>query len=138
MKKIFKSKIPPWLAGVTTCADKLLLFFLVILSASGVFFIRSLFPSGTLVKIYADDKIAYVLPLGEDQVVSVGGALGRSLVEIKDKKVRMKDSPCPRKICVHQGWTDRGVITCLPNQVMIAVQEDGQDIHNEGYDAVTK
>lgn len=99
---------------------------------------RSLFPSGSLVKIYTDDKTSYILPLDKDRVVSVEGPLGVSVVEIKKGKVHMKESPCPRKICVHQGWTDRGAITCLPNSVMIAVYEDGHEVHGTEYDAVTK
>lgn len=126
------------MVDITTFADRLLFFLLAMLSVSGVLFVRSLFTSGSLVKIYADDKTAYVLPLDTDQVVSVEGPLGSSVVEIKNGKVHMKDSPCPRKICVHQGWTDRGAITCLPNSIMITVHEDEHNVYDTEYDAVTK
>jgi hypothetical protein len=138
LKRIFNKETLSGLADVTTFADRLLFFLLVCLSVSGLFFIRSFFPSGSLVKIYADDKTAYVLPLGEDQVVTVEGPLGSSVVEVKDGKVHMKDSPCPRKICVNQGWTDRGAITCLPNNVMIIVHGDEHGLHDTEYDAVTR
>lgn len=138
MKRNFKKETVSGLAGITTVADRLLLVFLIALSVSGLFFIRSLFPSGTLVRVYADDKTAYVLPLDEDHVVSVRGPLGDSVVEIKNGKVHMQDSPCPREICIRQGWTDRGAITCLPNKVMVTVQEDGHDPREGEYDAVTK
>jgi hypothetical protein len=50
----------------------------------------------------------------------------------------MKDSPCPDKLCVQQGWTDRGAIICLPNKVVISLGEGDQNIPEPGYDAVTR
>jgi hypothetical protein len=56
------------------------------------------------------------------RTVSVTGPLGDSIIEIKGGRVHMKDSPCPDKLCVQQGWTDRGAIICLPNKVVISLK----------------
>jgi hypothetical protein len=122
----------------TTLADKALFIFLIVISVSGLFFVQELFPSGSRVKIILDGKTAYSFSLDEDRSVKVRGPLGDSFIEVKDGKVRMKDSPCPRKLCVNQGWIDRGAIACLPNKVIISV--DGhEELSEQGeIDAVTR
>ena len=76
-----------------------------------------------------------MLSLDEEKTVSVKGTLGDSVVEIKNGKVHMKESPCPNKLCIHQGWLDSGAIICLPNKVVITV---GTDEGGKAYDAVTR
>jgi hypothetical protein len=53
-------------------------------------------------------------------------------------KIGLDNSPCPDKLCVKQGWTDRGAIICLPNKVIISVGEGDENILDTGYDAVTR
>ncbi len=118
---------------MTTFCDRLLLIFLVILCASGFFLVRDLFPSGTHVRVSLDNRYVYNLSLSEDRVAVVKGPLGDSLIEIKDHKVHMKDSPCKKKICMRQGWKDRGAIVCLPNRVVISVGGEQSE-----YDAISK
>jgi len=121
---------------MATFMDKLLFVFLVIFAIASFFFARELFPSGALVKISLDNKTVYTLPLNEDRSVAVRGTLGENLIEIKNGKARMKDAPCPNKLCIHQGWIERGAIVCLPNKVVVTV--GGKEKHLEEYDAVTK
>jgi hypothetical protein len=61
--------------------------------------------------------------LAEDQRLSVNGPLGRTEIEIKGKRVRVVDSPCRRKICVHTGWIHKSyqTIICAPNRVVIVL-----------------
>ena len=123
---------------MATFTDKLIFILLIIFTIAGFLFVRELFPSGTLAKISLDNKDIYILPLDEDRAVTVTGPLGISVVEIKNGKAHIKESPCPRKLCVHQGWKDKGSIICLPNKVIVTIGSNEQHPEDSKYDAVTK
>lgn len=121
--------------GATT-ADKILLIALIIISVSGFIFIKKAFPEGTDVKIEVNGKPAYLLPLNVDKTVSVKGINGDTIVEIKDRKVRINESPCPNKICMHDGWIQQGALICLPNRVIVTVTGN-KDRDNRKIDAIS-
>ena len=99
----------------------MLFSFLVLLSFSGIFFAKEIFHESRSVHIEVDGRPVYILPLDKNRVVSVQGPQGNTLVEIKDHKVRVVESPCPNKLCVKQGWISSGAIVCLPNRVVVTV-----------------
>lgn len=109
---------------------------LIILSLSGIFFIKEILPESQTVLIDADGKPAYVLPFNEDKTVSVEGSEGKTIVEIRGKKVRIMDSPCRNKICIRQGWVETGGVVCLPNRVVVTIR--GHEDNDRGFDAVTR
>ncbi len=127
----------------TTAADKLLLIALVIISASGFIFIKKAFPQGTDVLIEVNGKQEYKLPLNSDTTVSVKGPAGETVVQIKDKRVCIRESSCPNRICIHSGWIDRGAIICLPNKVVVSIGSTAgtdpqrEDKQNKTIDAIT-
>ncbi len=53
--------------------------------------------------------------------IAVPGPLGDTIVEIQDGQVRVLDSPCRDKVCMHVGWVSRAGswIACLPNRVFV-------------------
>lgn len=124
-------------------ADKFLLIALIIISACGFIFIKKVFPKGTDVSIEVNGKPVYKLPLNTNATVTVRGVIGETVVEIKDKKVRIKESPCPNKICMHNGWIDRGAVVCLPNRVIVfignfaGIESGQQHKQNKTVDAIT-
>lgn len=71
----------------------------------------------------------WIYPLSPDREVKVPGPLGDTLVEIRDKKVRIKDSPCPNKTCVAAGAISESGqwLACLPNQVLVRVEGGADD-----------
>jgi len=119
-----------------TLADRLLLAALVIISVSGLIFIKEAFPQGTDVRIEVNGKLAYKLPLNNNAIIAVKGIDGDTVVEIKNRKVRITESPCPNKICIHNGWIDRGAIACLPNRVTVFV-DSSEGKENKAIDAIT-
>jgi hypothetical protein len=125
-------RIPP----DTTAADRLLFFVLCTLSITGIFFTGKLLPESQTVIIDADGKPVYILPLDEDKTVSVEGPEGKTIVEIQRNRVRISDSPCPNKLCIKQGWIDRGAVVCLPNKVIVTIR--GNLGNDRGIDAVTR
>ena len=70
------------------------------------------------------------LPLADDRRFSVEGLLGKTEIEIKDRRVRVTDSPCGRKTCVHTGWIYKSyqTIICMPNRVAIRLVGDGDKL----------
>jgi hypothetical protein len=105
----------------TTSADRVLLLLLLLLSLSGILFVKEVLPGGRSVHIDVNGRPAYILPLDKDRTVAVEGPLGRTFIEIKDRRVRVTDSPCRNKLCIQEGWVGSGTIICLPNRVVITV-----------------
>ncbi len=82
---------------------------------------KEVLPGGRTVYIEVNDRPAYVLSLDKDRTVTVEGPLGGTSIEIKDRRVRVTDSPCHNKLCIQRGWVRSGTIICLPNRVVITV-----------------
>ncbi|MBF0566279.1 MAG: NusG domain II-containing protein [Nitrospirae bacterium] len=80
-------------------------------------FIGRLVPKGSEVTIEVNNELLYKFPIDKDRSVKIS----HMEIEIKDGKVRVADADCPNKLCVKQGWIDRGAIICLPNRVVISV-----------------
>ena len=108
---------------------------MIILSLSGIMFIRVFLPIGQNVRIEVDGRPAFVLPLDDERTVSVQGPAGITVVEIKDHLVRVIDSPCHNKLCVKQGWIRRGAIVCVPNKVVVKI--GAEDRKENIIDAIT-
>jgi hypothetical protein len=120
----------------TTIADKILLSVLILLSFSGIIFIKEVLPKGRTVQIEANGSLVYVLPIDKDRTVSVEGSEGRTVVEIKNHRLRVTESPCHNKLCIKQGWIESGAIVCLPNKVVVTIG-DHEDEINKIVDAIT-
>lgn len=117
----------------TTLYDWLLLIILLSAVITAFFSVRTLFPAGETVTVEVNGKVTHRLSLLEDKIIEVSGPLGVTRIEVKKGRVRILESPCPDKICMLQGWTERGSIICLPNRVVITVGDDLKD----GIDAIT-
>jgi len=109
---------------------------LIVLSLSGILFIREILPESQTVLIDVDGRPAYILPLSEDKTLSVEGSAGKTIVEIRRKKVRIVDSPCRNKLCIRQGWVETGGVVCLPNKVVVTIR--GHEDKEKGVDAITR
>lgn len=55
-------------------------------------------------------------------------------IEIKNGKIRVAKSNCPKKICIHRGWIRKQgeAICCVPNKLLIKIQSLGNI-----YDGIT-
>lgn len=78
---------------------------------------------GTEVSIWVAGEERHRLPLNEDRLLDVTGAIGISTVEVRDGRVRVLKSPGPYQVCMRAGWLrDSGEsAVCLPNQVVVQV-----------------
>ena len=93
-------------------------------SLSGMFLIHQVVSQGQTVRIELDGKPVYILPIDRNNAVSVEGPLGKTQIEIKDHNVRITESPCNNKLCIHQGWTQQGTIICLPNRIIVTIEDE--------------
>ena len=91
-------------------------------------FVIQLSGAASEVSIKADDQL-YVYRLDKNQEIAVQGPLGTTEIEIKENAVRIVDSPCRDKICVHSGWLRNGGqwAACLPNKVFVNIKTGTAD-----------
>jgi hypothetical protein len=108
----------------TTIADRVLFIVLIACSIAGMVIVQEAIPRGAYVNIEIDGSRAYTFPLDSDRIVPVPTPDGNMIIEIKDEKVRVSESDCPKKFCVSQGWIAKGAIICLPNKTVILVERD--------------
>jgi hypothetical protein len=120
----------------TTVADKILLSVLLLLSFSGIIFVKEVLSKGRTVLIEVDSRPVYVLPVDKDKTVSVEGPMGKTVVEIRNHRVRVTESPCHNKLCIKQGWIESGSIICLPNRVVVTIGSH-EDESDKIVDAIT-
>ena len=120
----------------TTVGDKLLFLLLVAASVAGIFISREALPQGSGVIVEVNGRPQYTFPLDKDKTLAVPGPYGDTLVEIKNRKVRVREAHCPNRLCEKQGWVSKGVIVCLPNHIVINVGGKA-DMAPEDVDAVT-
>lgn len=107
--------------STTTIADRILFLFLISISIAGLVYTREALSQGSDVVVELDGRPLYTLSLNVDEEISIEGAHGLTVLEIKNKQVRMKEADCPNHICVKQGWLSKGTIVCLPNRLVIIV-----------------
>ena len=81
------------------------------------------------VVVQVDREEVIRVSLNDDQRFSVDGRLGKTEIEIKDRRVRVIESPCKRKICLHTGWIHKPyqTIICAPNRVVIRLFGSDKD-----------
>ena len=91
-----------------------------------MFLIHQVVAQGQTVRVEIDGKPVYILPIDGNNAVSVEGTMGKTEIEIKDHKVRITASPCNNKLCVRQGWTQQGTIICLPNRILVTIEDESQ------------
>ena len=82
-------------------------------------------PKASGVSVYQEGKLFKHIKLDKDQELILLN--GRMSMEIKQGRIRVKESDCPRKICVNTGWikTPGQVIACVPNKVLVEIKSAG-------------
>ena len=62
-------------------------------------------------------------PLNVDKEIIIKGYTGNLVVQIENKKVRIKESNCQNQICVKTGWISKtgDIIVCAPNRVTVII-----------------
>ena len=88
-----------------------------------------------VVKIESGGKV-WIYPLNEDRKIRINGPLGFTIIQIKDNKAYIADSPCPDKLCILAGKLDKSGqwAACLPNRVFLAIEgNEDEEIDDLNY-----
>lgn len=90
---------------------------------------------GSTAKVYFEDKLILTIDLSIDKEYEVDGYLGKVVIEVKDKKIRVKEETSPKHLCSKEGYTDSNLkpIICLPNKIVIKVTNESDDIDGVVY-----
>jgi hypothetical protein len=89
-------------------------------------------PQNPVLEVEVLGKVKQTLDLTkqEGEKIVVMGRQGYSIIEVGKNKVRMVDSACEDKICVHTGWISKPgqQIVCIPNQVVLRFRNVRSDL----------
>ena len=105
----------------TTIADRILFLLLIVASIAGLVYTREAFSLGSDVIVEVNGRPVYTLSLAVDRELAIDGTSGRTILEIKNSRVRMKEADCSNQTCIKQGWISKGTIVCLPNHIVVIV-----------------
>ena len=82
--------------------------------------------------VYHEGGFLRSLTLNKDQNIDLLD--GKIILEVREGRIRVKKSDCPRRICVHVGWikVPGQIIACVPNKILIEIRS----ADSPGIDAV--
>ena len=106
------------LKKIFTTADIILILFLISVVVFMVILIKDDI-SAKQVGIRYHNKFVVSAPLNKDKIIEIDEGI---VAEIKDGKVRIKESTCKNNYCVKQGWNNRFPIICVPNEVSLVIK----------------
>ena len=74
--------------------------------------------------ITPDNKTIYSLFI--DREIVVKGETGNLIIQISNKRVRVKESSCSNQTCVKTGWISKvgEMIICAPNKVTVIISSN--------------
>jgi hypothetical protein len=80
----------------------------------------------------------WIYALNADRTIEIPGALGKTVVAIKDGEARIIESACPNKTCIaaHAVSKKGEWNACLPNKVIIRVE--GGETNDDEVDAIAE
>lgn len=87
-------------------------------------------PAAKLKVVMAGELIG-IFDLGKDQKIVISEG---NILEIRNRKYRMKQSKCQKQICVKQGWCTDQPIICVPQQITITpltITANGREKRNK-------
>ena len=90
--------------------------------------------TGNLV-IYKNGLVIKEASLSENKIITLPVDSGNLSIEIKPENgVRILESSCPAKVCVHAGWIKQPgeTIICLPNKILLEISGGDKE-----YDAIS-
>jgi hypothetical protein len=103
-----------------------IIIIIVAMAITGFFLFRGSGDVATTITVECNGD-TYRYSLDTNQVISLEGAIGPTVLEIKDHSVAITKSPCTNQTCVHEGWisNSNSFIACIPGKILVTV--DSQD-----------
>ena len=112
-KKSYVSDLILIISLLTSCAILMLLFY-------------TDKTDGSKAVVYYENEVVAEYPLSVDGEYALNG--GTNILRIEDGRAYVKEATCPDGWCMNQGkiYLSGERITCLPNRVMIMIEEGEQ------------
>ena len=119
--------------------DKIFIVFVTVATLLLLIFSDKIFNIGSdkvAAVVYSKNQEIARYGMNKDQIYTHAGTLGDVVIEIKDEKVRVVTETSPLHICSIQGWVKNMYvpIVCLPNDMVIQIEEDVRHIEVETED----
>ncbi len=116
-------------------ADLILVLAVVVVAAALFFWRFRIQENGTSVRVEVDGEVYGIYSLSEDQEIVINGT---NTLVISDGEAYMSEATCPDKLCVHQGRisADGELIVCLPNRVVVQIEENDAEKEDDGVDVI--
>ncbi|MHB9292281.1 hypothetical protein Holit_01377 [Hollandina sp. SP2] len=75
------------------------------------------------------EREQWIFPQDAEELVTIPGPLGDTVVQLEHGKARMLASPCMNQTCVAAGaiQTHGQWIACLPNKVLVSIERSGTE-----------
>jgi len=121
----------------TTWLDRLVVLLLLGAALLGIAALRNL-ATGSWLVVEQEGKVVYRAPLSEERRITLPGPLGETVVEIKQGRVCVVDSPCPEKVCIGMGTIARSgeIVACVPNRLVLTIR--GNDRSEGEHDLISR
>lgn len=79
--------------------------------------------------VYLEGRRIQRLDLERDGQRSLALAGGAMKIEVENGRIRVLESNCTNRICIHAGWIERPgeMIACVPNRIMIEIEREQEN-----------
>lgn len=106
---------------------KLIVLLLIVIGVIFIF-IGVTKEDGSMAEVYYEDKKILTIDLNIDNEYIVDGELGDVVLEIKNRKIRVKEENSPKHICSKEGFIGDSsrTLICLPNKIIIKIVGDNE------------
>ena len=114
-----------------------IMIIIVAMAITGFFLFRGTGNEASTITVECNGD-TYRYSLDNDQIITLEGAIGSTVLEIKDHNVAITKSPCTNQTCVHSGWISNpnSFIACVPGKILVTV--DSQDKNEMEVDDVAR
>ena len=98
---------------------------IILLAVVGVIFIyiNTTKTEGNTAVVYYENKEILKIDLNIDKEYTVEGLLGEVVLEVKDKKIRVKKETSDKHLCSKEGYiyTNNKSLVCMPNKIIVKI-----------------
>ena len=77
-------------------------------------------------KVFYKNNIVLTINLDSDSIYEVDGELGKVIIEVNNKRIRVLSETSPNNICSKQGYISNSnqSLVCLPNNIVIKLTDE--------------
>ena len=104
--------------------DKILIMIVFIIALLFIFVKKINNNNSNYAYVYYENKEVLSINLNTNDTYTVNGYNGEVVIEVKDRMLRVKEENSPLHICSKQGYVSKGSIICLPNKIVIKLDNE--------------